>query len=187
MSYYADGNGVIRFKQRIDITALNNFLDSNEFDYYFEERGYDSEKNALNVSVGCYNYHEPDKVLNLLAENFPVVDGSTIDYVGEDKTYWRFRYSEKQHIWLEDGGEVTYPADECRIINLFDCDTNFLVKTNVPAEIIGEALDYKNELLINDEPISSDFEAMQEYIWKKNPDYIFEEVGYVNEIESYLW
>lgn len=74
---------------------------------------------------------------------------------------------------------------ETRIINLFDCDTNFLVETNAPEEEIENAIAYKNDLLENDEPISSDFEAMQEYLMDKG--YIFDSVGYVNEIESYLW
>ena len=74
---------------------------------------------------------------------------------------------------------------ETRIINLYDCDTNFLVKTNAPAEELENAIAYKNDLLENDKPISSDFEAMQEYLMDKG--YIFDSVGYVNEIESYLW
>lgn len=72
-----------------------------------------------------------------------------------------------------------------RVINLYDCDTNFLVETNATTEEIEKAIAYKNDLLENDKPISSDFEAMQEYLMNKG--YIFNEVGYVNEIESYEW
>ena len=73
-----------------------------------------------------------------------------------------------------------------RIINLYDCDTNFLVKTNAPVDEIEKALDYKNEMLENDDPnFRSDFEEMQEFLETKG--YTFNEIGYVNEIESYLW
>lgn len=76
--------------------------------------------------------------------------------------------------------------NETRIINLYDCETDYLVKTNAPVEEIDNAIDYKNELLANDDPsFRSDFEEMQEYLHSKG--YIFEAIGYVNEIESYLW
>ena len=76
--------------------------------------------------------------------------------------------------------------NETRIINLCDCDTDYLVETNAPVEEIDNAIDYKNEMLANDDPsFRSDFEEMQEYLHSKG--YIFEAIGYVNEIESYLW
>ena len=73
-----------------------------------------------------------------------------------------------------------------RIINLYDCDTDYLVKTNAPAEEIQNAIDYKNTMLENDDPaFRSDFEEMQEYLQKKH--YRFEGVGYVKEMEKYNW
>lgn len=75
---------------------------------------------------------------------------------------------------------------DLRMINLFDDENNLLVQTNAPAEEIRNALDYKNEMLINDDPsFRSDFEEMQEYLWNKG--YIFEQVGYVEDIEGYYW
>ena len=54
---------------------------------------------------------------------------------------------------------------DLRMINLFDSDTNFLVLTNAPAEEIRNALNYKNQMLIDDDPsFRSDFEEMQEYL-----------------------
>lgn len=72
-----------------------------------------------------------------------------------------------------------------RIINLYDCDTNFLVETNATEKEIEKAIAYKNDLLENDKSISSDFEAMQEYL--ENKGFTFKSIGYVNEIESYEW
>lgn len=75
---------------------------------------------------------------------------------------------------------------DLRMINLFDSETNLLVLTNAPAEEIRNALDYKNQMLIDDDPsFRSDFEEMQEYLWDKGYD--FEQVGYVEEIEGYYW
>lgn len=75
---------------------------------------------------------------------------------------------------------------DLRMINLFDDENNLLVQTNAPAEEIRNALDYKNEMLINDDPsFRSDFEEMQEYLWNKG--YIFEQVGYIEDIEGYYW
>lgn len=76
--------------------------------------------------------------------------------------------------------------EETRIINLYDDDTNFLVETNAPEEEIENAIEYKNQMLENDDPsFRSDFEEMQEYL--QNKGYEFDQIGYVNEIESYYW
>lgn len=76
--------------------------------------------------------------------------------------------------------------EDTRIINLFDDDTNFLVETNAPEEEIRNAIAYKNQMLGNDDPsFRSDFEEMQEYL--QNKGYVFDQIGYVNEIESYYW
>lgn len=76
--------------------------------------------------------------------------------------------------------------EDTRIINLFDDDTNFLVKTNAPEEEIRKALDHKNQMLENGDPsFRSDFEEMQGYL--QNKGYEFDQIGYVNEIESYYW
>lgn len=85
--------------------------------------------------------------------------------------------------------------NEKRIIVLYDCDTNFLVETNAPSEEIENAISFKNELLeINSVlesenektvPFSSDFEEMQSFL--NNKGYYFEQIGYVNDLESYNW
>ena len=76
--------------------------------------------------------------------------------------------------------------ENTRIINLFDDDTNFLVETNAPEEEIRNAIAHKNQMLENDDPsFRSDFEEMQEYL--QNKGYEFDQIGYVNEIESYYW
>lgn len=76
---------------------------------------------------------------------------------------------------------------DTRIITLYDYDNNYLlVETNAPSSIIEEALEYKNDMLINDDPsFRSDFEEMQEYIQKRN--YVFDQLDYVNCIEGYYW
>ena len=76
--------------------------------------------------------------------------------------------------------------NEMRIIVLYDCDTNFLVETNAPSEEIENAISFKNELLCNDCPtFSSDFEEIQSFL--NNKGYYFEQIGYVNDLESYNW
>ena len=76
--------------------------------------------------------------------------------------------------------------ENLRMINLFDDENNLLVQTDAPAEEIRNALDHKNQMLIDDDPsFRSDFEEMQEYLWNKG--YIFEQVGYVEDIEGYYW
>ncbi len=73
-----------------------------------------------------------------------------------------------------------------RTINLFDDSTNYLVETNAPKEEIKKAVQHKNEMLVNDDPnFRSDFEEMQDYLWKKG--YYFESIGYVEDIEAYNW
>ena len=76
--------------------------------------------------------------------------------------------------------------EDTRIINLYYDDTNFLVETNAPEEEIINARAHKNRMLENDDPsFRSDFEEMQEYL--QNKGYEFDQIGYVNEIESYCW
>jgi hypothetical protein len=75
---------------------------------------------------------------------------------------------------------------ELRIINLYDDDTNLLVETNAPVEKIEEAIAHKNEMLINDDPnFRCDFEEVQDFLNKAG--YHFEQIGYINDIEGYLW
>lgn len=76
---------------------------------------------------------------------------------------------------------------ESRLINLYDDYTNNLVQTNAPSEVIRDAIEYKNQMLENDDPsFRSDFEEIQEYL--QNKGYEFAQIGYVNEIiESYYW
>ena len=73
-----------------------------------------------------------------------------------------------------------------RIIALTD-EQVLLVRTNAPEEVIVAALEHKNKMLENDEPMDSDFEEMQYYIWGLGKGYVFEEIGYVEHLESYEW
>ena len=76
--------------------------------------------------------------------------------------------------------------EELRLINLHDCDTDLLVETNAPAEEIRNAIAHKNKMLEeDDESFRSDFEEMQEYL--QNKGYEFDQIGYVNAVEWYLW
>ena len=77
-----------------------------------------------------------------------------------------------------------------RIIILYDCETNYLVETDAPAEEIKKAIDYKNTMLENDDPaFRSDFEEMQTFLNEKG--YYFEGLGYIgkydHDIEEYYW
>lgn len=75
---------------------------------------------------------------------------------------------------------------ESRLINLYDNYTNKLVQTNAPSEVISDAIEYKNQLLENDDPnFICDFEAIQDYIWEHG--YEFEDIGYVEDLEAYYW
>ena len=75
---------------------------------------------------------------------------------------------------------------DLRLINLYDDDTNFLAITNAPKEEIQLALDYKNKMLENDDlSFRSDFEEMQDFLQKRG--YVLGQVGYITDIESYLW
>lgn len=73
-----------------------------------------------------------------------------------------------------------------RIINLYDCEEDYLVKTDAPKEEILKALEHKNQMLIDDDPkFRSDFEEMQDYLQSKG--FSFEAIGYVKDIEGYNW
>lgn len=73
-----------------------------------------------------------------------------------------------------------------RVINLHDDHTDYLAVTNAPREIIEEAVEYKNEMLAKDDPLfRSDFEEMQEYVRSKG--YKLEEIGYVQDFDTYYW
>lgn len=77
-----------------------------------------------------------------------------------------------------------------RVIILYDCDTNYLVETDAPAEEIRKAIEYKNKMLEDDVPeFRSDFEEMQTFLNEKG--YHFEGIGYVgeydNDVEQYYW
>lgn len=73
-----------------------------------------------------------------------------------------------------------------RTIILSDCDDELVVTTNAPQSEIENAIAHKNKLLEEDAPqFSSDFEEVQEYLRAKG--YIFERVGYTNELERYSW
>lgn len=73
-----------------------------------------------------------------------------------------------------------------RTIILSDCDNDLIVNTNAPQSEIENAIAHKNKLLEEDAPqFSSDFEEMQEYLRAKG--YIFERIGYANELERYSW
>lgn len=75
--------------------------------------------------------------------------------------------------------------NEIRIIVLHDCDTDFLVETDAPKEEIELAIAHKNDMLCLNLPFRSDFEEMQEYLNDKG--YYLEEIGYVNDLETYNW
>ena len=77
-----------------------------------------------------------------------------------------------------------------RIINLYDCDSNYLAETDAPAEEINKAIEYKNKMLEDDAPeFRSDFEEMQTFLNEKG--YYFEGLGYIgkydHDIEEYYW
>ena len=73
-----------------------------------------------------------------------------------------------------------------RIIKLYDDDTTLLVNTDASAELIEEAICYKNDLLNKDDPdFRSDFEEMQDYITNKG--FTFDEIGYISDIEGFYW
>ena len=73
-----------------------------------------------------------------------------------------------------------------RIINLYDDESEFIVETDAPSEEIEKALEYKNQMLENDDPaFRSDYEEMQDYLHSKG--YTFEEIGYTYELEKYYW
>ena len=58
--------------------------------------------------------------------------------------------------------------------------------TDAPRKIIEEAVEYKNEMLAKDDPLfRSDFEEMQEYVRSKG--YKLEEIGYVQDFDTYYW
>ena len=73
-----------------------------------------------------------------------------------------------------------------RIINLHDCESDYLVRTDAPKEEIMKALEHKNQMLVDDDPsFRSDFEEMQDYLQSRG--YSFEAIGYVEDIEGYNW
>ena len=73
-----------------------------------------------------------------------------------------------------------------RMINLYDDESEFIVKTDAPSEEIKKALAHKNKMLEDDDPaFRSDFEEMQDYLQGKG--YTFEEIGYTYELEKYCW
>ena len=73
-----------------------------------------------------------------------------------------------------------------RIINLYDCENNFLVETDAPVIEIKKAIEYKDKMLIENDPsFRSDFEEMQDYLQQKG--YTFEQIGYTVDLESYEW
>ena len=75
---------------------------------------------------------------------------------------------------------------DLRLINLHDCDTDFLVQTNAPKIEIVLALEHVQRMLINDDPnFRSDFEEAQSYLHSHG--YVFEQVNYITEIERYNW
>lgn len=74
-----------------------------------------------------------------------------------------------------------------RIINLIDPYGNTLVRTNVPEDIIQEALNYRDECILNGDELPPEFEMIQEYIYEKNNNYVFEMIGDLEDIESYNW
>ena len=73
-----------------------------------------------------------------------------------------------------------------RIIRLYDDYTTLLVRTNAPSQIIDDAIEYRDDMLTNDDPaFRSDFEEMHDFI--NNKGYSFEEIGYIEDIEGYYW
>ena len=73
-----------------------------------------------------------------------------------------------------------------RIIALYDDYTTLLVRTNAPSQIIDDALEYRDNMLDNDDPaFRSDFEEMQDFVHNKG--YLFEEIGDPDDLEKYYW
>jgi hypothetical protein len=72
---------------------------------------------------------------------------------------------------------------EERIIVLKDCEARTYVETNAPRELIEDAIAYKDELLEQDVPIESDFDAIREYLNERG--YTFEECE--EDCEEYWW
>ena len=73
-----------------------------------------------------------------------------------------------------------------RIIRLYDDYETLLVRTDAPPQIIDDAIEYRDDMLDNDDPaFRSDFEEMQDFIHNKG--YSFEEIGDPDDLEGYYW
>lgn len=112
MGYYADGSGAVTFQSVLsdaDIEKLRAVLDDGFFEYDVYHNAPCSNYDGVDLWSGD-KYHDDEawKTLNSLVP-FGIRSGE-IEYVGEDRSFWRFIWKESPDggFWKEQSGWVEY-------------------------------------------------------------------------------
>lgn len=154
MGYYATGGGCIMFANPLkedQVKKVSDLLDQAWFDFTWGQN---------NTEVDFWPpdkyYWDTDSLLDKIAEEFPVADGSA-EFQGEDDAHWKFSYDKLENRFCEIDGHVVYD-DEC---------DNGVVKQNDRTEFLGQIIDVFEDFLEskgidipNDDKDQSDFPAI---------------------------
>lgn len=162
---------VVDEKMRIFETTIREEF---EIDYQLVKDyiWYVNKLDRNNTVVEVYNEWGNTEFANVkeVVEKVILQDYEFLKYVFLEECSYMYK-------WLSD-----HNCYEKRHISLDDEYGKTIIETNAPSFLIKEAIAYRDMVLLNDLPICSDFECIQEYIEEKG--FSFEEI-YVKE--SYNW
>ena len=107
MGYYANYEGHMRFKEKLSNEDLRNICD------FFNE--YEFDPDNLGISVWGYEKYYDDAVIEDLNKMKPYISEGSIEYHGDDDTYWRFILNDNE--WIQEQGLVYYESEIQQMIN----------------------------------------------------------------------
>lgn len=175
----------------LSFKAKRDLSDLLLFDYYILKQIIEEAYNnkplcVLFTKKHCYKVSNKDakKALNdaysEVGKNETVIKEYLIRSINDIEALKYYDYDDK-------GFEKEYKSmpksliSKERVIVLKDDYERLYVFTNAPAEVMEEAIEHRDNVLLNEDSPASDFEIIQEYLNAKG--YTFEETN----IEEYYW
>lgn len=154
MGYYASGGGYIMFKTPLNdeqSKQVSDLLDQAWFEFTW-----DKDKKEVDFWPPDKYYWDTDTLLNEIAKQFPVSDGSA-EFHGEDDTHWVYQYEPVGKSFLEFNGRVVYDNEDLRSSVKEDDRTEFIGQI---IDVFEDFLESKGIDIPNEDKEQSEFPAI---------------------------
>lgn len=127
MGYYAVGGGEISLAREPTQEELRTMIDA--LDGVFDNVSYEHQQEDHYIVLGFDSkYHDDElEILNRVSDP-NLVCGGEIYFTGEDGARWRYRYSKKANMWIDESAEFTWEYDK-------------KLKWETASEFIGQIID----------------------------------------------